>query len=132
MRIVIPCLIGIASLAALVLSGAIAAADLSHPFWQTRASLTGGLIGTLFSGGLIWITGASGHHARTIAIALGVALLAILYVTWSAARMFIDSANYEPAAGQMWFVGYHISSALIVAVVAMLVVAFTRLGQPRA
>ncbi len=132
MRIAIACLAGVITLAALVLSGAIAAADLSHPFWQIRASLTGGLIGALFGGGLIWITGTSDHHARTFAIALGLALLATLYVTWSAARMFIDSANYEPAAGQMWFIGYHIVCALIVAVVALLVIAITRADQGRA
>lgn len=124
MPLLIACASGVAVLAVLVVSGVMASADLSHPFWQTKASVTGALIGAALGAGLIWITNASGRASRYIAAVLGLCLAVALGVTWRAARIFIDSAAFEPVAGQVWFFGYHALCALIVAVVALLITAW--------
>ena len=47
-------------------------------------------------------------------IGFPVALITTLY----AARTFINSADYEPLAGKIWFFGYHATVAFFVALVA--------------
>ncbi|MFK7938322.1 MAG: hypothetical protein AB8B82_03015 [Roseovarius sp.] len=126
MTLLIACSVGVAVLAALVLSGGMAALDLAHPFWQTKASITGALVGCVLSAGLIWITEAQRRYARTVAMGVGVLLAGVGFVTWRAARTFIDSAEYEPTAGQIWFFGYHALTALVVLFVAMTVIALRR------
>lgn len=127
MPILIACISGLGLLAALVFSGAMALADLSHPFWQTKASVTGGLIGCILAAGLSWITGMRRRMARRSATVFALVLIAALLVTWRAARRFIDSADYEPLAGQVWFYGYHLLCAMIVATVALQIISLRRI-----
>ena len=127
MPILLSCLSGCAVLAALVLSGAFAAIEFSHPFWQMRASLTGGAVGAILAAGLLWLIRRKPSLSRVMGSAVGVALGVAGFVTWRAARKFIDSDDFEPLAGQIWFLGYHISAALIVAFVAL--IAIRRLRQ---
>ncbi len=121
MRILFACLCGVAVLAVLVLTGLLATVDLTHPFWQTRASLTGGMVGVMLGGGLLWITGSKPALARTMAWSMSMALAAVLFITWRAAQTFINSADFEAAAGELWFLGYHLVAATLVALVALVV-----------
>ncbi|WP_371229127.1 hypothetical protein [Roseovarius sp. 2305UL8-3] len=121
MRILFACLCGVAVLAVLVLSGLLAAVELTHPFWQTRASLTGGVVGVMLGGGLLWITGSKPALARTMAWSMGISLGIVLFITWRAAQTFITSADFEAAAGELWFLGYHLVAATLVALVALIV-----------
>ncbi len=121
MRILFACLSGVAVLAVLVLSGLMAMAELTHPFWQTRASLTGGMVGAMLGGGLLWVAGGKPTLARTMAWSMGMSLAVVLFITWRAARIFITSADFEAAAGQLWFLGYHLVAATLVALIALIV-----------
>lgn len=123
MRIAFACLSGAAVLAFLVLTGLLSAAQLTHPFWQTRASLTGGVVGVMLGGGLLWMTDSKPALARTMAWSMGMALAVVVFITWRAARTFITSAEFEAAAGELWYLGYHLVAAFLVALVAMVVVA---------
>ncbi len=118
---VIALLAGLVGLAALHVTGLIQAWDLSHPFWHLRATLTGAAGAVVVGLAVFWITGRWPRLGTGLTILLVVALPVAAYVTWRAARVFIDSADFEPAAGQVWFMGYHATAALIVLTVAVLV-----------
>ena len=126
MPILFACATGVAVLTVLVLTGAMAAMDLSHPFWQTRASLIGGGVGLLVAAALLWIMRFRHGLLRHMVSGAALALSVVVYFTWRSARIFIDSADYEAAAGQMWFLGYHMTCALLVAFVALLVASLKR------
>jgi len=110
---------GMAALAALVSGGAMAAADLAHPFWQTQATLNGGGAGVILAAALLWLSRGRPGAGRAMAAGAGLSLAAALWVTWRAARIFISSAEFEPMAGRVWFLGYHAVAALVVLTVAM-------------
>ena len=128
MGIVLPPLSGAVVLALLVLSGAMAAADLAHPFWQTQATLAGGGAGVVISLLPAWAAQRRGRLPRWLPIAGLTGLAAALVVTWRAARVFIDSADYQPLAGKIWFFGYHALAALIVITIALAVTAWRHRG----
>ena len=128
MPILIACLSGIAVLAVLVLCGIISAADLAHPFWQQKASSVGGLCGLVLSGVVLWLTTSRPGLIRSVTISVALALMIALLVTWRAARKFIDSADFEPVASQIWFLGYHALAALIVAFTSLLVIRLFQRG----
>ena len=112
-------LAGLVVLAALHVTGSIQTWDLSHPFWHLRATLTGAGAAVILTLGLFW-TGARWPRIATgLTAGLVIALPVAAYVTWRAARTFIDSADFEPAAGQVWFMGYHVTAALIVICTAL-------------
>lgn len=119
MRIVLPPIAGVAVLALLWLSGAMAAADLAHPFWQTRATLAGGGAGAAVALGLLALAGRRGRRLRVLLATALIGLAAAGLVTWRAARVFIDSPDFEPLAGKLWFLGYHTLAALIVIAIAL-------------
>jgi hypothetical protein len=123
MRLALPPVFGAALLAVLWLSGAMSAADLAHPYWQTRGTLTGGAAGMVAALALLAVARGRARRLRVLLVtglaALGVALV----VTWRAARTFIESADFEPLAGKVWFLGYHALAALIVVAVALMLAA---------
>lgn len=76
--------------------------------WYGKATLIGGAIG------IILALGANRLNKNTLNMAL-IALFAItVTVTYYYARIFIDSADFEPTAGFAWYIGYHIGVALFV------------------
>ena len=117
---------GVAVLAALVSGGAMTGADLAHPFWQARASVTGGAIGAVLAIGLVWLAARRPGSLRIVSAGALLALPASLAVTWRAARTFIDSADFEPLAGRVWFLGYHAVAALVVLGAALAIIALRR------
>jgi len=121
MKTVLPPAAGAVVLALLWSSGAMATADLAHPFWQTRATMAGGFAGAAIALGLAWFAGRRERVSRGLPAAGAVALAAALLVTWRAARIFIDSADFQPLAGKVWFLGYHVLAALVVITVALAV-----------
>ena len=121
MNTIISPLAGAVILGLLVLSGAMAAADLAHPFWQGRATLAGGGAGMVIAALAAWPAGRRGRLLRGLRVTALIALVVALLVTWRAARVFIDSADYQPLAGTVWFFGYHALAALIVIAVALAV-----------
>ena len=112
---------GVAVLAALVSGGTMEAAELAHPFWQTRATLAGGGAGVLLAAGALWLDRRRPGAGRAMIAGAILALMGALWVTWRAARAFITAAEFEPVAGQVWFLGYHAVAALVVLSVALAV-----------
>jgi len=118
MRIILSCLVGLAVLAVLALSGAMTATDLAHPFWLMSASQASGAGGVVLAAGLLWLQGSRAGLAKVLGWAALVLLPLSALVTWRAARVFIDSADFQPLAGKLWFLGYHALAGLIVLTVA--------------
>lgn len=100
------------------LSGVIKSQNLSHPFWHVQATMTGAGIGVVLTVGLCWLGGRAPGTAKLLRRLAVIGLPVALAVTWYAARYFINSADYEPVAGQFWYFGYHLSVALFVTVAA--------------
>lgn len=99
------------------LTGVITSHGLSHPFWHVQATMVGAGIGVAFTVGLCWLGGRSPGGARVLRWLCVLGLPLCLGVTWYAARYFINPAEYEPVAGQVWYLGYHATVALFVAVI---------------
>lgn len=100
------------------LSGVIKSQNLSHPFWHVQATMIGAGIGVVLTVGLCWLGGVAPGAATILRRLAVLGLPVALAVTWYAARYFINSADYEPLAGKVWYLGYHLSVALFVAVLA--------------
>lgn len=130
MPIILSCLSGIAVLALLVISGGMAASDLAHPFWVQKASVIGAVAGGTLSAALLWLVARKPGMKSAVTSGVALALIAIVLMTWRAARKFIDSADFEPVAGKLWYLGYHMLAALIVAFAALLVIRFFQ-REPR-
>lgn len=76
--------------------------------WYGKATLIGGIIGIIITFGSQWFR----KPALNIII---LALFALtLAITFYYARIFIDSADFEPTAGFVWYIGYHIGVALFI------------------
>lgn len=100
------------------LSGVIKSQNLSHPFWHVQATMIGAGIGVVLTVGLCWLGGVAPGAATFLRRLAVLGLPVALAVTWYAARYFINSADYEPLAGKVWYLGYHLSVALFIAVLA--------------
>ncbi|PCI86416.1 MAG: hypothetical protein COB24_09630 [Hyphomicrobiales bacterium] len=76
--------------------------------WYGKATLIGG------AGGIILALAAYWFNKNSLNITL-IALFAITAaITYYYARIFIDSADFEPTAGFVWYIGYHIGAALFI------------------
>jgi len=102
-------------------TGVMSKLNLSHPFWETKATLVGAAIGLVLAFGIVALRGRAGCFVNGVLFA---ALLLSFAVTWRAARFFINSPDYEPLAGQIWFFGYHAFVATLVAVLATMLPRF--------
>lgn len=91
----------------------ILAAELSHPFWHNRATLVGAGFGVLLAIALLWL------QNRIVTGLTVIGFLVSILTVWRAAAVFINSADYEPLAGRIWFFGYHATIALFVALAAV-------------
>ncbi|MFD1160673.1 hypothetical protein [Roseovarius aestuarii] len=96
------------------LTGVIKANDLSHPFWHVQATMIGAGLGVALTVGLCWLGGRAPGLAKLLRRLCILGLLVALGVTLYAARYFINSADYEPVAGRIWYLGYHATVALFV------------------
>lgn len=110
--------VAVGLMALLHVAGTMQALNLSHPFWHAKATLIGTGAGLVLTVGLCWLGGVAPGPARMLEVLSLIALPVALAVTWYAARIFINSADYEPFAGKVWFLGYHALVALLVVAVA--------------
>ncbi|WP_299847244.1 hypothetical protein [uncultured Roseovarius sp.] len=99
------------------LSGVIKSQGLSHPFWHVQATMIGAGIGVALTVGLCWLGGRAPGVARALRWLCMLGLPVALAVTWYAAQYFINSADYEPFAGKVWYLGYHATVALFVTLI---------------
>lgn len=116
-----------------ILSGTGIFADysLSHPFWQTKATLVGGAIGIAIALLLFWAFNRWQSTSSMLSILVGLLFAASIFTTWYFARIFIDSAVFEPLAGKIWFFGYHVLVALFVPIVALIIRRFIPVSKAK-
>ncbi len=98
--------------------GLIARFNLSHPFWHVDATVLGASIGLGLAIVLFLLRSRSRVNAWRLGFVFAIVLLAAIFATWRAGNVFINSDNFEPLAGQVWFFGYHAMVALFVPVAA--------------
>ena len=108
-------------LALMQLSGMFSKFSLSHPFWETKATLIGAGIGIAIALVLFIAIKRSRSIMPMLTTLVMVLLVICTGVTWYFARVFINSEVFEPLAGKIWFFGYHGLVALFVLVVAMFI-----------
>lgn len=84
--------------------------------WYGKATLIGGAIGIIITLGAQWLGNKNPVMKKWLPILLTFDFLMALGVTYYFARIFIDSADFEPTAGYVWYIGYHIGVALFVPV----------------
>lgn len=106
-------------LAILSSTGTFAKYSLSHPFWETKATLIGGAIGIAITLLLFWVINRWQSVSSMLSILVGLLFAASIFTTWYYARIFIDSAVFEPLAGKIWFFGFHVLAALFVPLIAL-------------
>ncbi len=80
--------------------------------------MTGAAIGLALTVAICWIGAHAPGPTRAVKLLMFIAFPVALIVTLYAARTFINSADYEPLAGKIWFFGYQATVALFVALVA--------------
>lgn len=108
-------------LTVLSVTGIFADYSLSHPFWQTKATLIGGAIGVAITLLLFWVFNRWKSVSSMLSILVGILFAVSIFTTWYFARVFIDSAVFEPLAGKIWFFGFHVLVALFVPAIALTV-----------
>jgi len=114
-------IVAIALLTLFQVTGLIATLSLSHPWWNTDATLTGGSIGIASAVILFWLEKSKPTASKRLALLASILFLICLAATWYFAQKFINAANFEPLAGQMWHKGYITTIALFVPMAAYLI-----------
>lgn len=82
--------------------------------WYGKATLIGGIIGVILTLGLNWLNTKNPIFAKWAPMLIITDFLMAVGFTYYFARIFIDSADFEPQAGFIWYIGYHIAVALFV------------------
>lgn len=82
--------------------------------WFPQATLIGGVIGIVITLGLTWVMSKNPVMAKWLPILIITDFLVAVGFTYYFARIFIDSADFEPTAGFVWYIGYHIAVALFI------------------
>jgi hypothetical protein len=103
------------------LSGLLALFELSHPWWESRANLAGGVIGFSIATVLFWLEMSWMQLTSRLFVVLMMLFPLCLVVTAYFAQKFINAADFEPLAGQIWHKGYITTIALFVPVTAFIV-----------
>jgi len=107
-------------LAMLHVTGLVTVSNLSHPYWHVKATLVGDTIGVVVTIFLFWLIEHRPALVRVVIIVMAVAFPICLFITWYSAHIFIQSADFEALAGQVWHKGYQILVALFVPLVAII------------
>ena len=119
----------LAVVAALHYAGLLDKTNLTHPFWRRNATLFGSLTGAFLAGGMFWVGWHKPRLGRAIGVVFGGIFLIALPITLYAAKVFIDSADFERLAGNIWHKGAYTVFAAGVVWLASLFAAVKKLGK---
>ena len=108
-------LFALAVVAGLYYSGLLASINLLHPFWGFNATLFGSLLGVAVGGLLLWVKAHIPGVAPALRLGSSLIFLVALGVSLYAARVFIESPDFEPLAANIWHKGAYIVFASFVA-----------------
>ncbi len=92
-----------------------------HPIWNIRATMIGGAIGLAVILLLILLERKLPAATKSGGMIAGILFVVAMAVTWYYAGIFVNSANFEAFAGQIWFFGYIAAMAMLVPVVALVI-----------
>jgi len=119
----------LAIVAGLHFSGLLDKTILTHPFWRENVTLYGSLIGAVLASLMFWIGWHKPRLGRAIGVLSGGILLISLGVTLYAAKVFIDSADFEALAANVWHKGAYTVFASAVVWFASLLAAAKNIGK---
>jgi hypothetical protein len=109
----------LAVVAGLHFSGALSGFNLTHPVWRDNATLFGSLGGAVLSALLFWACAAKPRLGRWLEGLVLLAFFGALAVTLLSARSFINAAEFDPVAINLWHKGSYAVFATFVPSVAM-------------
>ncbi|NOR61143.1 MAG: hypothetical protein GQ535_01445 [Rhodobacteraceae bacterium] len=121
--------VSLAVVAALHFSGVLTSFTLTHPIWRDNATLFGSLGGAVLSGLIFWACAVKPRLGRWLERLVIVSFLIILPVSMYYARVFIDSADYERMAVQIWHKGSYTVFVTFVASLSVLLAKLRIIGS---
>jgi len=122
--------LSLAAVAALHFSGALGGFNLTHPVWRDNATLYGSLAGALLSALLFWACAAKPRLGRWLERLVMLGFVAALSVTLLNAQAFINAAEFDPMAINLWHKGSYAVFITFVPALAALLAKLRIIGRP--
>ena len=92
----------LAILAALYFSGTISSYNITHPFWHNNATLYGGIAGAVLAWVLFVIAANKPKLSGLLMSLVNIVFVISLIVTLYFANRFVNAADYDAFAVQIW------------------------------
>jgi len=122
--------LSLAVVAGLDFSGVLAGFNLTHPVWRDNATLYGSLGGALLSAMLFWACAAKPRLGRLLERLVMLGFVAAVAVTLLNARAFINAAEFDPMAINLWHKGSYGVFITFVPALAALLAKLRIIGRP--
>lgn len=113
-------LFSLVMLSLLNIAGVIAALDLTHPFWHKNAILYGAIAGAVIAGFALWLAKKKPAMSTFIITIIAIIFVGGFIITRYFAGVFINSADFEPMAIQIWHIGSYTTIISFVPLVALI------------
>ncbi len=120
----------LAAVAGLHYSGLLARVNLTHPIWRENAALYGGLAGAALSALVFWSSAAKPRLGRWLERLVMLGFIAALAVSLISAKIFIEAAEYNALAVQLWHKGSYAVFISFVPSLAALLAKLRIIGSP--
>ncbi|HIP23595.1 MAG TPA: hypothetical protein EYG79_08405 [Rhodobacteraceae bacterium] len=120
----------LAAVAALHFSGLLTRVNLTHPVWRENATLYGSLAGAGLSALVFWACAAKPRLGRWLERLVMLGFIIALPVTLISAKIFIDAAEYNALAVQLWHKGSYTVFITFVPSLAALLAKLRIIGSP--
>ena len=95
-------IVAAALLAVLAFSGALQNYSFTHPAWHNNGVIFGTLIGAVVAAVIYWLESRKPVSGRNLKLLAGLVFIVCLVAVKTYSGIFINSANYEPLAADMW------------------------------
>ncbi len=89
-------------LAVLAFSGVLQNNAFTHPAWHNNGVMFGSLIGAVVAAVIFWLESRNPVSGRNLKLLAGLVFVVCLIAVKTYSGIFINSANYEPMAADMW------------------------------
>jgi len=119
MKYLLYILAALALLAMFSFSGLLARYNLTHPFWNTNATIFGGLIGAAIAAILFWLGAKKPKFAGYGMMGIILIFIVSLIITVYYANIFVNAEEFESLALRVWHIGSYGAIATYVTLVAV-------------